>query len=585
MANERDRHLTEEELLRYADGEIPEGQSWVAQHLLACWDCRGRLSDLEAAIKAIVQFRNNDFLPAVPGPPRPWGNLEDLLRSQTGRARQRRFWARIFSGALSALHHHRAATAGIAVLSAMLAGIWLLHPPAASASAELAKASAAESAANLNSTNRVVHQRLRVRRKTRHDSRETMVEYGVWRGPNLFRVTASSTSAPILKELEDVYETNGLNWHEPLSAIAFSQWRTRIAQAQDALEAQPDSSQITVRTIARQPAASIKAAEITFRTSDYHAIHEHLETPETDYEITETHWDLVSRETSLVTPRAERTGRTKDVEPASGDVKAQPILNSDDVEMEIRHDLHHLGADLGDPITVGRGPQGEVVVEVLGVTSQRLAQIEDLLHRYPPVILDRTGTLLRNSLPCDGCAAAGPLIFSAAPSGELDQQLRKHLGDTNEVEAFTHKTLTLSDRAMSYAYALKVLASRYDETAKRALSPNSRQELSEMIVAHAAEIASTASELEIETRSVLRELGTGGDLHPNIPEQHAWQKGAMEVFAEVQTVDRLLKTAFTKTNSSLAPTEALQRLAAELSIENTLLTRYRAFVEKESDLK
>jgi hypothetical protein len=431
MASERDRHLTEEELLRYADGEIREGQSRISQHLLACWDCRGRLSDLEAAIKAIVQFRNNDFLPAVPNPPRPWENLEDRLRARALRSRQQRFWNRIFWAALGAIHHHRAATAaGIVVAGATLAGMWLLHPPAVSASAELAKASAAESTANLSASNRIVHQRLRVRKTTRRDSRETLLEYGVWRGPNLFRVTASSTGAPVLKELEDIYETSGLNWHDPLSVIAFSKWRTRLVGAQDALNRTSDSTEIAVRTTVNQPVGSIQVAEITLRTSDYHAIHEHLETTESDYEITETHWDLVSPETSLVTRHAERTGPTNAVVPPIGNVKQpQANLNSDDIEMEIRHALHHLGADLGDRITVGRGPRGEVVVEVLGVSSQREAQIEDLMHRYPPVILDRTGALLKESQPCDGCTAPGPLIISGSPGRELDQVLRKHLGE------------------------------------------------------------------------------------------------------------------------------------------------------------
>ena len=302
MASERDRHLTEEELLRYADGEIREGQSRISQHLLACWDCRGRLSDLEAAIKAIVQFRNNDFLPAVPNPPRPWENFEDRLRTRALQSRQQRFWNRIFWAALGAIHHHRAATAaGIVVAGATLAGMWLLHPPAVSASGELAKASAAESTANLSASNRIVHQRLRVRKTTRRDSRETLLEYGVWRGPNLFRVTASSTGAPVLKELEDIYETSGLNWHDPLSVIAFSKWRGRLIGAQDALNRTSDSTEIAVRTTVNQPVGSIQVAEITLRTSDYHAIHEHLETTESDYEITETHWDLVSPETSLVT--------------------------------------------------------------------------------------------------------------------------------------------------------------------------------------------------------------------------------------------------------------------------------------------
>src|SRR5579871_2280213 len=136
MGHKRDRHLTEEELLCYADGEIPEEQSWISEHLFACWDCRGRLSDLEATIKAIVHFRNNDFLPAIPDPPRPWGNIENRLRSKAVQARRQPFWSRIFSAAISALQHHRATAMGIVVLCA-LTGTWLLRPPTVSASAEL----------------------------------------------------------------------------------------------------------------------------------------------------------------------------------------------------------------------------------------------------------------------------------------------------------------------------------------------------------------------------------------------------------------------------------------------------------------
>jgi anti-sigma factor RsiW len=96
MGSKSDRHLSEEELLRYADGEIPGEQSRIARHLLACWECRGRLSDIEGAIKAIIRFRNNDFLPAIPLPPRPWDSLEPRIRLHMTRSRPRSLWRRIF---------------------------------------------------------------------------------------------------------------------------------------------------------------------------------------------------------------------------------------------------------------------------------------------------------------------------------------------------------------------------------------------------------------------------------------------------------------------------------------------------------
>jgi len=95
MANNRDRNLTEDELLRDADGEIPEKQPSISRHLLDCWGCRARFSDLEAAMKIIVRYRNEEFLAAIPAAPRPWDNLQTRLRSK-GKGLSRRCGAACF---------------------------------------------------------------------------------------------------------------------------------------------------------------------------------------------------------------------------------------------------------------------------------------------------------------------------------------------------------------------------------------------------------------------------------------------------------------------------------------------------------
>ena len=106
-----------------------------------------------------------------------------------------------------------------------------------------------------------------------------------------------------------------------------------------------------------------------------------------------------------------------------------------------------------------------------------------------------------------------------------------------------------------------------------------------MISSHVGAITETAGEIETDLRQVLRGLARPQDEQQNIPELRTWQLGAAEAFGKVQAVDRLLKTAFTKTNSSSAPIEAMAQLPTALSVETAVLLRYRSFTERESNFK
>lgn len=78
MLNE-DLHLSDQEMLLAADGELPTHRATqVHAHLAACWDCRARMAEIEAAIVDFARAHRQTLdsqLPPIAGP-------RALLRAQ-----------------------------------------------------------------------------------------------------------------------------------------------------------------------------------------------------------------------------------------------------------------------------------------------------------------------------------------------------------------------------------------------------------------------------------------------------------------------------------------------------------------------
>ncbi len=72
-------HLSDQELLRAADGELPIRRAdEVHTHLAACWDCRARMAEIEGTIADFARAHRHDLdrqLPPIDGP-------RALLRAQ-----------------------------------------------------------------------------------------------------------------------------------------------------------------------------------------------------------------------------------------------------------------------------------------------------------------------------------------------------------------------------------------------------------------------------------------------------------------------------------------------------------------------
>ena len=110
----RDAHLSDEVLVRLADGELPAREAAEARaHLTACWDCRTRLGDLESTIGAFVHAHHaslNPQLPPADGPRallrarmRESGPISPLRRWLVGFTLTRTSWSYAFAALLLGL--------------------------------------------------------------------------------------------------------------------------------------------------------------------------------------------------------------------------------------------------------------------------------------------------------------------------------------------------------------------------------------------------------------------------------------------------------------------------------------------------
>src|SRR5260370_14133368 len=68
------RHPEEEQMLRYADGELPARTAGeIRSHLEACWQCRAQLEELQNTVAECVSYRKNVLQRHLP--PAQWADI------------------------------------------------------------------------------------------------------------------------------------------------------------------------------------------------------------------------------------------------------------------------------------------------------------------------------------------------------------------------------------------------------------------------------------------------------------------------------------------------------------------------------
>ena len=94
MPDQDHPHLSDQDLLLAADGELPQHEAArVNAHLASCWTCRARLRDVDNAIVDFIHARNQ-LMPPLPPADGPRALLR-LRLAQLAESSEPALWARI----------------------------------------------------------------------------------------------------------------------------------------------------------------------------------------------------------------------------------------------------------------------------------------------------------------------------------------------------------------------------------------------------------------------------------------------------------------------------------------------------------
>ena len=81
MSNLKLRHPSDDQLLHFADGELPPPQAGeIRNHLTACWQCRTELEEIESTIGECVRY-GKVLETCLPPPPAQWFDIYRHLDS------------------------------------------------------------------------------------------------------------------------------------------------------------------------------------------------------------------------------------------------------------------------------------------------------------------------------------------------------------------------------------------------------------------------------------------------------------------------------------------------------------------------
>jgi hypothetical protein len=355
MPEHRELHLSEERLLLYVDGELAAEQKQEAdRHLESCWQCRARYLDLQNTIRLIVEAHQRILIERRPAD--GWTGLaRRIAQHETETGKTAPHWLARYSRWIL----HRAHLAGLSVVTAAL--LWLSFPSnhtALRAEQIVERARTIERSSDNSAWGEKRCMRLSVGQPGQKNPEQIEYEITFRRGGqrSLQILTASNRTLGLLAEARVAFE-RGLAWDRPTSAEAFERWRQSVDVVEERVERRPEL-ELAVITRAKRSAERIHHAELVVLEASGRAVETAVRIGEREYKVRELDAQRL--------PEQQTVGGLAETRKSSPDALLDP-LDLETLEMSVRHDLHHLGGDLGEPIEVYRNTKNHVCIEALGL--------------------------------------------------------------------------------------------------------------------------------------------------------------------------------------------------------------------------
>jgi hypothetical protein len=540
------QHLDEEQLLRYADGELaPREANQARAHLEACWQCRVEFEELQKTIAECVRYRK-DIQQFLPQPPSPWADIY-LRFGEIDRSLDR---PSLFQKAAKWFRWSMVpkwVPVPIALILAALLIYRLKEAPAVQAAELLRKAVAAADSRGAQP------RMIQIRTKHQQIRRAAVTQ---------------DASSPESGSLEALFASAHYNWQDPLSAKSYQEWRDQLSERRDEIRRKSDGYVIQTET----SSGPLTQASLRLSILELRPIEEHLQFGDNEWvEVTE-----VAPETSI----AENSMETKETQPkATAEVTPEapsPSVNpttpvhtaSIGDELQVMLALHKISADLGDPIEVSlKGDQ--VLVTGVGVPAQRQQEIRNALAANPNVIVRLNEPVASTS------AAPAPRLEGTvnADMSQLQAKVAEKVGGRVHFEELSSQVLDLSDQMMARAYALRRLAERFP--ADVTLNPDDAKILADLRQEHTLALVHLSTEIERTLRPVFTSLGVdsrSANLDAGL--SLAWQPATEEVFQSARQVEKLVAVLFGAAQNDAAGQQIPAQLLTDLSQLRTRLAAY-----------
>jgi hypothetical protein len=552
MSNGLRRHPEDEQLIRYADGELPARVAAdVRSHLEVCWECRTELQELQAVIGECVKYRKDVLQPHLPAPPAPWGDLYRRFGEIDASAERPSVIDRVIHILEYPVRHAKRWALAAAVVAVILAIVYQYSfTPAVEAAELLRKASAA---ADLTLPK---GRRLEIRTRTRRFTRP----------PRFGRQLAADVDAQA--SVAALFQAAHYSWEDPLSARSYQAWRDQLSDKRDEVATLHDSHSrelngYRIETSTRS--SELIEATLTLSVPDLLPV-------EGRFEFRNHEWVEITE----VAEDAAQPAETAAVKAPARPPKAGAASGTAGDELHILGALHELGADLGDPIEVKRAG-GEILVTGVGIPVERQRQVKEALGSRPNVVL-RFSDAAAPPLQPEDTASRG--TATGVEEAGLRTRMENQLGGRRYVEQLTRQILEMSELMMSRAYALRRLAEQMAPEVEAELSDQDRHLLVDLHHDHTAALTRQEAEIERVLDPVLTSLGA--------PDAHAvgsptttgnWQACTEELFQAARRVDRqvaqMLDAAPGDGHTEQLPAEVRSSLA-ELRARSELCGRLTA---------
>ncbi len=547
------RHPEDEQLLRYADGELPARSTGeVRSHLEACWQCRAQLEELHETVTQCVGYRKNVLQRHLPPPPAPWTDIYQRFAEVDATLARPSLLdraARVLGWPVENPRRWVPIAAALMIIWGMFYRVRLM--PSVQAAELLRRAVVAADARP------VKPHRIEIRTRDRNLTRTT--------GQKL---ASNSADTQTLQSLQALFTAANYDWNDPLSAKSYQAWRSQLNDKKDEVVQEQDSIRVRTDTASGE----MKDASLTLKKSD-------LQPVQGRFEFRDGEWVEITAIADETAPSTEAASVGNAPEPRAS-LPSSPATTAPPVapptiadELHVIAALHQVGADLGDPLEIQR-TASEILVSGTGIAPARQQEIQEAIGSQPRVSV-RFSNSAPDTVRPQRSAAETP---AGADLRQMQSRVAEQIGGRANFEQLASEVLDLSEPMMSRVYALRRLAERFPADAEAQLTAPDRQLLRQLQREHIGALRQQTAELD-RLLKPMRARSSGGNTSGAI-NATAWQPATEELFQSARRVERLLAVIFGAAPSDSADDQlpgqllsSLAQLRAKVDVYERLSTK------------